>query len=523
MFRPSFRWTLPLAAALALGLSACDDRVTVPEALIWAPEQISATIDDSITVYGVYLGDGTDLARFSWDLTSDGIFDYTFESQGWDLDTLGIDVAYTHPGDYVVTLQATTVTNNLYRTTTTVRITDRLPQVDTDVPSLMTCGETALVSARVIDDAGFRVWWDLDANGSPDTIIGFTDTVELASPFSPTGPGVRRLSFVALDNDDHRIEENFEVEVGLEPVWTPLEDSPAAMEEGRWAHASALHQGKIYVFGGRNRVDVLDSVEIYDPDADGWTAGAPMPTPRWLARAFSYGDSIYVVGGYELNGSIHMRIDAYDPIGDAWAAYDPADTTKTLPQARIGFGLDERRHLSEDGYMLLFGGFSAGEAQGFSMKYKFQPGTWTHDFSNEMKSPRRDFGFAEVSGLSFAAGGSEDGAQPSAAFERYDPGPKVWVRLSDLPTARRHPAMAAWGEHLYAFGGETTEADASNLLEIYDLQTRNWSTGPPMPQALAAASAHAIDGVLYVIGGHVPDSNLGEVRVWTLTPWRCAD
>ncbi len=523
MSRPSKYWLLLLAAALGLALSACDEKIIVPDAMIWAPEELSATVNDSIILYGVYAGDPLDISRFSWDVSSDGIFDYVFTKQGWELDTLGFRYAYGQPGEYLVTLQVTTVTNKMYRTTTEVKISDRIPQVNATVPATLACGERAYISATVTDDGGFKAWWDLDANGSPDTVVTYVDTLTIETSYLPGGPGVRSLLFGTLDNDDHRVEARFDIIVGLAPEWAAAEESPAPMEQGRWGHASVVHEGKIYVFGGRDGGDILDSVEIYDPLSDTWTDGAPTPALLWRSRAIAWGDSIYLVGGYEPNGAVHMRIDAYHPASDSWAAYDPADATKTLPEARIGFGLDERRHQGEEGFILLFGGFSGGEAREFSMKYDVDPGAWTHDFSNQMKAPRRDFGYAALDGLTWAAGGTEDGARPSAFFEHYDPGPKVWVSEPVMPTARRLPAMAALDNHIYVFGGETDTAVASDILEVFDLENDSWHAGVSLPREISSATAEVLNGSIYLIGGRGPDSEFGEIFIWKLTPWRCSE
>jgi len=523
MLRPFKFWILPLAAAAGVALSSCEEKISVPEARVWAPDQLSATVGDSIWLYGVYAGDSREIARFSWDVTSDGIFDYIYTSQGWSPDTLGFAYAYDLPGDYIVTLQVTTVTDKMYLTTTRVSISDQVPRISAEVPAALDCGETADLSATVIDDGGFKAWWDLDANGSPDTVVTYSDTITVEASYEPGGPGVRSAVFGTLDNDDHRVEERFDMIVGLQPEWAPPEESPAPMDQGRWGHASVVHEGKIYVFGGRNGGDILDSVEIYDPDADAWTTAAPAPRATWLCKAFAWGDSIYLVGGYLAGGIVNLRIDAYDPADDSWAAYDPADTTKNLPEARIGFCLDERRHVGEEGFILLFGGFTAGQAQSFSMKYDIDPGVWSQDFSNQMKGPRRDFGSAALDGLTWAAGGSEDGANPSAFFEHYDPGPKVWVTGPEMPTARRYPAVAALGHHVYVLGGSTGGATASDILEIYDLESGAWHAGPALPEKLSGATAEALDGSIYLVGGHGPDGELGGLNMWKLTPWRCSD
>ena len=43
--------------------------------------------------------------------------------------------------------------------------------------------------------------------------------------------------------------------------------------------------------------NVLDSVEIYDPDTDLWEAGPALPNPVYEAQAVSYQNTLYLLGG----------------------------------------------------------------------------------------------------------------------------------------------------------------------------------------------------------------------------------
>ena len=48
------------------------------------------------------------------------------------------------------------------------------------------------------------------------------------------------------------------------------------MSVERFGHASVVLDGKIYVMGGTDG-DELDTVEVYDPQADSWQRVASMP------------------------------------------------------------------------------------------------------------------------------------------------------------------------------------------------------------------------------------------------------
>ena len=60
--------------------------------------------------------------------------------------------------------------------------------------------------------------------------------------------------------------------------------------------ACAVHDGKIFVIGGGDG-RYLSSVEIFDPASETWTFGPMFPKELTDARAFSWGGSLWVMGG----------------------------------------------------------------------------------------------------------------------------------------------------------------------------------------------------------------------------------
>ncbi|XP_077532380.1 kelch-like protein 10 [Haemaphysalis longicornis] len=51
--------------------------------------------------------------------------------------------------------------------------------------------------------------------------------------------------------------------------------------------------------GGFTGLDVLDTVEFYDPTSDSWTRVRSMSTPRSGLKAVVHGDDVYVMGGFD--------------------------------------------------------------------------------------------------------------------------------------------------------------------------------------------------------------------------------
>jgi hypothetical protein len=108
----------------------------------------------------------------------------------------------------------------------------------------------------------------------------------------------------------------------------------APMPTPRFLLAVTSVNGKVYAFGGVTalfnnisgsfgRVIYLNDVEIYDPTADKWTKGTPMPTARAGCGAASPDNGmIYVSGGYDGTRSLFVT-ERYNPLLDAWKVRAP--------------------------------------------------------------------------------------------------------------------------------------------------------------------------------------------------------
>ena len=91
-------------------------------------------------------------------------------------------------------------------------------------------------------------------------------------------------------------------------VYDPQADSwqqVASMPQSLYWYAAAAMGGKIYATGGRNEEgDMLDSVFVYDPQADAWTPLASMSTSRSGHASAAVGGKLYVFGGYGAEGNL---------------------------------------------------------------------------------------------------------------------------------------------------------------------------------------------------------------------------
>jgi hypothetical protein len=143
----------------------------------------------------------------------------------------------------------------------------------------------------------------------------------------------------------HSLLNSLEVYDPVANTW----ESRAPLRRARQVFAGTFgRDGRLYVFGGYGHKGVvrrmnyasdaeydaatremkqlgrraLRSVEIYDPETDTWSEGAPMPEGRHaMGAALGADGRIYVVGGAVSYSSPRGKDDVfvYDPVADAWS------------------------------------------------------------------------------------------------------------------------------------------------------------------------------------------------------------
>ena len=92
------------------------------------------------------------------------------------------------------------------------------------------------------------------------------------------------------------------------------------MPRGLYRHAAAAMGGKIYVTGGSYQLESVNSVYVYDPQADAWTQLASMSVARQLHASAAVGGKLYVFGGYGAGSGRLCTAEVYDPASDRWAS-----------------------------------------------------------------------------------------------------------------------------------------------------------------------------------------------------------
>ncbi len=144
-----------------------------------------------------------------------------------------------------------------------------------------------------------------------------------------SGPAV--FSFLGLDSTkrwDGIHSRSFRWNVG-DSQWNEIPPVPGP---GRLASTAQAVHGKIYLFGGYTVAadgaeKSLPDVDIYDPETDTWSAGAPMPLPVDDAVSGVWRDSlVYLVSGWHDTGNV-TEVQFYNPATDKWKGATPIPGT----------------------------------------------------------------------------------------------------------------------------------------------------------------------------------------------------
>lgn len=100
------------------------------------------------------------------------------------------------------------------------------------------------------------------------------------------------------------------------------------------AYGLVAYDGELFVFGGWNGKQYLNSVYSYDPSIDAWQERTPMPTARGFCGAVEAGGRIFVIGGIHNDKDIDAN-EIYSPSRDS-DNNNPWTSGFPIPESRGG-------------------------------------------------------------------------------------------------------------------------------------------------------------------------------------------
>jgi hypothetical protein len=281
----------------------------------------------------------------------------------------------------------------------------------------------------------------------------------------------------------------------LSVMWGSIKD----MNIARWGFGTAVVEDKIYAIGGQNDMfnyQGLDTVEEYNPSENTWTTKQPLSSPRSYFATAVVNDKIYIIGGYS-NGKKTDEV----------LEYDPKTGTSTLkskmpggPRAGCGCGV-------VGNIIYVVGGFEEnGTPSNRVEAYDPESDTWSKQ--PNMPTARGNLAVVSWNNKIYAIGGfiSANGLLSTSKLEVYNPYTKSWSSLPDMPTPRGELAASALNNKIYAIGG-INSLSRKKIVEEFNILLGSWrssETDPtllPMSIARNAFSASVVNGTIYVSGG----------------------
>jgi len=220
---------------------------------------------------------------------------------------------------------------------------------------------------------------------------------------------------------------------------------------------AAAHDGVVYLFGGQTDpntayVDTVYALDTKAGEGAAWTQKAAMPTKRSAGAAVVHEGKIYIAGGRP-------------PRGHDFAVYDPrTDTWEKLPDLP-----SQRNHIAMEligGKIHVFGGRLGGGFQSdkTAAHEVFDPRTKTWSVAAPMLKPRSGINSAQAFGCVHVWGGEEQaGVFPDHDY--YDPRNDKWTKLPNMAIPIHGVTGATFANGLiYVTGGGTQVGGNSGSL-----------------------------------------------------------
>lgn len=237
------------------------------------------------------------------------------------------------------------------------------------------------------------------------------------------------------------------------------ESLSARLIHTRYDAAVVIYQDKIFVIGGRDDRQILNSVEYYDPAAGQWQEFAPMDYPRWGASAVVYQDKLFVINGISDRSIIPAPVDSVEYWDEAAHAWKKSKDWR-LFQAR-GFA----QSVVMENFVYTFGGQWFDQKLEIVERFGWNSGTKT---LMPLLEPRVYFSAARIKQLIYIVGGIglDQSEELHATIDYFSPLWNEWNSISiPMSKPRSHLAIVSDDTSIYVLGGMDANSKIMNSLE----------------------------------------------------------
>ena len=206
--------------------------------------------------------------------------------------------------------------------------------------------------------------------------------------------------------------------------WAPLMCYSSVMSHRGVAVVN--FQGFLYVIGGEEDEEAVNSVHKYNPDTNLWQEVAPMNVSRAGVCAVADKETMYAIGGLANNQTLDV-VERFDAKMNSWCRVASTLEKKLLP---FGAVLNAR--------VFLFGGVTRPQ--------------------------------------------SSDSFHASSSIEMYDPTSNMWTAIQNTSLPTRFFSVTSFKGNVYVIGKWNQESSHDYFLRIYDVEKNKWRHCASVPR-----------------------------------------
>ena len=288
-------------------------------------------------------------------------------------------------------------------------------------------------------------------------------------------------------------------------TWSVRKSMPQKREEG----ASAVLNGKLYVFGGfyDYTFNGTGRTDAYDPATNTWQQRATIPEAITHAPALVINGEAWLFGGYvgKDPGPATRKVYIYNPTSNQWRR------GPDMPAAR---GAGAAAQVGNTVYF--FGGRNLSRTYDVPETYALNLSTKTWSIKASLPNPRNHISAAVVNGQVYAVGGQWTEASLAvnqSDVHRYNPSSNTWTKVASLPQKMSHnfASTFTFNNRIVVAGGEVSHNVSTAKVFTYNPSSNSWKQVGNLPAARRAGQAGIINGKLYFAGGSIVGSQKTDV------------
>jgi N-acetylneuraminic acid mutarotase len=258
---------------------------------------------------------------------------------------------------------------------------------------------------------------------------------------------------------------------------------------------AAVLDGRIWVAGGLTGTETATSkTEFYDPTVQTWSPGPDLPFPLGHAIMVRYRNTVWVIGGFEPQGSevsgiASARVLYLNQAQDGWIEGPELHHARAAGAAAV---------VGDD--LVVVGGRTAGPSATEVAQTEVFNGTGWQDYA-DIPIPGDHLAAASDGTYLYAVGGRRlEVTAETAAVQRFNPSTDQWTQLPAMPSPVSDSGVAIVDGQLIVVGGENI-GTVFNTVRAYNLTSSTWSNLPDLAVARHGMAVTAIGNTVYAVDG----------------------